>query len=571
MYCIGVVFAGLCIGGAVAGAAPGLAVGVPTGPDLPGMQFDARIEMAASGPASPLVLWCRYWVTSKAYRAEVLWMEPHWLSRPFPCYPVGLVIRSEERAFVVSQSFLGDSWSYRRPFAGRDGEPISLGSYGIQDIRFADKEAGQVRVRRADLACDKSIALGSGAGIARVRCQGGLLVGLDFLTGRNGKIFKSVRYSYRGRERRLERQEVVFPEDSVLVSGLSGALTVNGKRHEIAATDKWPVTWNPGGTRCVVAWKEVVVGDEKHNLPHVISVRSGRSDVVRRRAVLSDFNVIGGLGAAARGGAPSAGFSEAELQYRKIEMAFERRLFSRDSARTLTDEEERELRLSRSVIAETLERSRDTAVKIRASQELCRIGLLDGEVERTRTAFRRYLALLKRSGLGNDLLLYVGRDAVRAAVVYGRPAIAREFLEAWAAQVEPQLLTEGMLTFVERSVARGHLAAAQKVLGTMGHAGDAAPSVRSAMAYLTAMTSHKLAVGVASSDGSTADRLDRALAVGDRTKQQVLQDAARDIRRSRRIIARLAKGKHGEARVRQLRSWEHEIEKELSGARQVQE
>jgi len=237
-----------------------------------------------------------------------VWAEPYAGSLNFPVFPRSLNVASDPLAFKIEHQFqhIYDG-IYPKPLGQRGPFLHKFNSYYFSDIRFAEKDALDMRIRRSDIGplrktgesgakqiFDVNLSKpvdGSGQKPAKlsVRATNERLDELRLFDA-EGKLLKGIEDEYKEQKDggQLEKQIVFLPERPITVGfkGKGPTITIGGEKHQYSQLE---TTHHQGGRKCIVDYQPFEIAGRKVSLPARITVFQGDSKRVLRSARLYNF------------------------------------------------------------------------------------------------------------------------------------------------------------------------------------------------------------------------------------------------------------------------------------------
>ena len=443
----------------------------PTPSKVTMLRFDATVELNAPLCRTHVVLFARYWVSPEFYRVAVVWAEPHAGSLNFPIYPPTLNMVSDPKGFTIAHQFqhMYDGL-FPKPLGQRGVFRHKFNAYYLSDIRFAEQEALNLRIRAADTqplkdmgradgqrTFDVSPARPSGEckqDLARlsVRATEGRLDELRLLD-KEGGLLKSVEYEYTDQKdgSQLHRQNVLLPERPITVGfkGKGPTITIAGQKRQYSELQ---TMHHQGGRKCVVDYQPVEISGRVVPLPARIAVYGGDGKALLRSSRLYNFT--------------PCRVSPDELKQSADQFS----LFDANE----TECHELLLKYWLKQPAEVNEPDRDTLQELQthfaaksvadmtAGEQLRRVNMLLqldwmlGDGSRLETDFQRYLSLLAANGLGR-MILFGGQNAIELTMRWQYFAAADRLLQTWPDAALSANDVESALDFAAASLTRGRL------------------------------------------------------------------------------------------------------------------
>jgi len=384
--------------------------------------FDAAIELTAPLCRTFVVLFVRYWISSGFYRLAVVWAEPHAGSLNFPIYPATLNIISDPNSFRISHQLVHTyDGAFAKPLGERGPFRHRFNSYPFSEIRFAEQEAQDLRMR-----------------IAATKLP----------TDANGQ----------GGTARARSQTILLPERPITVAfeGEGPTITIGRQTRRYSQLE---ITDPPGGRKVILDHQPIKIRGRAVSLPRRLEVYTGDGKQLLRWARFSDF----------------ASCEPDAEQVRKSAERFS--LFDPNEVRC------RDLLIkywlkSRSEIAkddvETLERLRkhfagESPTGITAGEQLKRVNMLlqaDWMLDDPNGLagdFREYTRLLRSNGLGR-MVLFGGENLIETTSRWGQPDTADKLLPIWLDAAVAENDVAAILDFASARLAKGSLWTTAKLL-----------------------------------------------------------------------------------------------------------
>ena len=445
-------------------ASAGLAPGA-TDDEVRAVRFDAVIELNAPLCRTHVVLFARYWVTADSYRVAVVWAEPNAGALNFPIYPPTLNVASDPNGFAISHQFLhmydGD---FARPLARRGPFRHRFNSYHFSDVRFAERDALDLRIGAGDLGAagkksaeegERTVDVTRPSGeLARlkVRTRDGRLAALDLLDAR-GDCLKSIEYEYAGQDgaARLQSLRALLPQRPITVGfkGEGPAITIGGvKRHY----RQLETTHHAGGRACTVEYRQVDLRGRTVTLPSRVTVRSQDGTQVLRSARFENFVPYAQTPDRVKQVAQDYSlFDAAERECRDLLVKY----WVREPADVNEIDVER-LRGLRRRFAAAPTAGGSMGERLKRVNLLLQTDWMLGDTKQLQADFREYLALLRTNDLGR-MVLFGGQHAIETTIRWGYIDAADGLLRAWLDAAVSGNDVQTMLDFAEAGLARRRL------------------------------------------------------------------------------------------------------------------
>lgn len=273
------------------------------------VRFDAVVELTAPVVMSHATVFIRYWVSSEAYVASVVWAEPHVGSLNISAYPVSMTIESTKGHFhIASQTHEFTNSQHVKPTPPRGPFYHKLNAYGVADMRFAEREALATRIYDSDLdvplrsshdswtiiripTSSETSATAQSRDVATLRVRGsGHHIDSLQLYDANDRMLKSVDYTWATLHghTHLTQQRVVLPEVPFCI-GFEGEGLVahNGRSRYVVKTMNAP--HHVGERHCTVRYSPFVVNARPLSIPYEVTVVAGDTGSELRSARLFDL------------------------------------------------------------------------------------------------------------------------------------------------------------------------------------------------------------------------------------------------------------------------------------------
>jgi hypothetical protein len=406
------------------------------------VRFDALIKINSTNLLPDSVLFARYWVAKDFYSISIIWTEPSLGNFNYPTIFQNFVINSDNNQFsTISQTIKQYSVSVTKPIPERGIFLSSLGSYPIDNLRFAEREAlasrvyikdiGNLNIRINDVVQTVEIPDSNDEnGIKRetakivYKASDGNINSL-MLVNKNNQIFKSIEYKYTQKNGKsiLKSQKVSLPEKILQVGfrGKGAAITING----ISQTfQELPAFHHTGGRICNIEYEPVQTNsNDLLAAPSNITVQRADSNNIMRSAKISNVTKLKMSLQEVQQEAQQ--YSEISADEINIKNTLEKCLQQNPSEIKKEDSE---------LLVQIRKHFDDMAVKT-ASEKLKRTSLLINldwiqTDERLTEHFRQYLSILKENNL-NQTILYSGLNTIDLTAVLGRFSDANEILQEW--------------------------------------------------------------------------------------------------------------------------------------------
>lgn len=285
---------------------------LPRGTKAPAATFDATIVRESLDNHGPVVIFARYWVTPSDYKISITWAEPQGRRLEFPGYPVGLLISSGPSLFSVLPGGRADAEkSFAKPVGSRGVLRSGLGSFPIENLRFAESEFASERLfltnllamlGRTDIesARTSEVPLSKPAAgqtepdrLLRLELAEGRLISIRALDSERNTT-KEFLYTYEtnSAELILRREEVRLSERLLSVGFQGRGLKVGTVGRTNTFRDLL-LPYDKGGRNCLVEFEPTTLGSQRLPLPVRIEVRTGKGNSLMRYAKLEHFRTVG--------------------------------------------------------------------------------------------------------------------------------------------------------------------------------------------------------------------------------------------------------------------------------------
>jgi hypothetical protein len=285
----------------------------PTGTNAGAVQFDAVIELNRYSPDSLChdytIMFVRYWVACNSYSIAVVWAEPQSTDMFFTVRP-GLSMSSNEHSFnICLQTKKKSDDVYKKPFVKRGVMRHKFGSYPIDNIRFADREALAERIYSTDLrdlddtnqiaeaVLDIPISSAEGGDkrdVSQLKIQKNEeRIDSMQLFNADKKMIKDISYDYEniGGMNYLSKMTVVLPERPMMVgfNGKGIKVTLDGKEYQYRDLE---ATHHLGARTCTVEYETMELNDKNVTLPVKVTVHNRKNGHILRSVQMMNFKRI---------------------------------------------------------------------------------------------------------------------------------------------------------------------------------------------------------------------------------------------------------------------------------------
>jgi len=426
------------------------------------LQFDSIIELNAPLCRTHVVLFARYWVSPEYYRMAVVWAEPHAGSLNFPIFPRSLNVASDPEAFRIEHQFrhMYDG-VYPRPVGQRGPFRHQFNSYYFSDIRFAEQDALDMRIRASNIGPRKKTGVydihipetsdGSEQKPARlsVSATEGRLDELRLLDD-EGKLLKSIEYQYKDGGQ-LHKQIVLLPERPIKVGfkGKGPTITIEGEEQQYSELE---TTHHQGGRKCIVDYQPIEINGHTKTLPYRITVYSGDGNRVLRSAKSYNFNRC------------QISTDQLEEDAKRFSFLDDNETICREMLLKYWLKDPAEVEQADVKTLEQLNSHFEvkTTSDMTIGQQLRRVNILLqldwmlGNMSKLESDFREYLSLLVSNDLGR-MILVGGQNTIEMTSRWGQFDTADKLLEFWLDVAVSQNDVETALNFAADSIRKKDL------------------------------------------------------------------------------------------------------------------
>jgi len=280
----------------------------PCGKDTGLIQFDAisEVNLDWSGSAN-IVVFARYWVCADYYAVSVLWTEPHGGGRDLRSLRVlsdetGFRMNDEHHSFYIPANTI-----YAKPVGERPAFRWFGGSYGAEEMRFAEADALARRVYVSDLVSVKdrdgtfdvdvpqdTRSAARNLAHVKVEAKDNRIDSME-LFDREQRLLAGMEYAYErdGGPRRLATLTAELPVRPVKLG--SPPLTIVAPDGQITTGPTVPdvnYVSHKGGRTCTVTYEDVALGKQVLRLPVRIRVVRSDNKQLLRSARLMNFKRV---------------------------------------------------------------------------------------------------------------------------------------------------------------------------------------------------------------------------------------------------------------------------------------
>lgn len=430
------------------------------------IQFDAIFELNAPLARTHVVLFARYWVSPDNYRAAFVWAEPHSGGFNFPVYPPTLNVVSEPNTFRVEHQIQkAQNGIFPKPLGQRGPFHHRFNVYRFSDIRFAEQEALNLRIRNSDVQMLKKTDGSEGERILEisatrpnnvsrenltrlsVRATKGRLDELRLLDTK-GELLKSVEYKYaeqKGKSQLL-RQNVLLPERPITVAydGKGPTITIGGKKRQYS---QFQTTHHQGGRKCVVDYQAIDIGVRTVTLPVHITVYRGDSKHVLRSVRLCNFNHSKLSPDQIKESAEKFSlFDTNEIKCREMLLKY----WVKDPAE-VAQADRNTMEQLRAHFAKKSTAGLTAGEQLRHVNVLLQLDWMLGHATELERNFRQYMSLLSQNKL-DRMTLFGGEHAIELTFRWRQVKTANKLLEIWLDAAMLQNDVESVLNFATDSI-----------------------------------------------------------------------------------------------------------------------
>ncbi|MBN1509552.1 MAG: hypothetical protein JW955_22075 [Sedimentisphaerales bacterium] len=446
------------------------------------LSLDGTIELNAPLCRTYVVIFARYWVSSCFYRATIVWAEPHVGSLNYPVYPPTLNVASDPNQFVISHQLqhMYDG-AFPKPLGERGPFKHKFNVYYISDIRFAEREALDLRVRLSDVQPLIDVNGQGGEQVVdvpypqasaprkdhpakmTVRATGSRVDEATLLNA-DGELLKGVQYEYIAQEgaKRLKRQAIFLPERPITVAfkGEGPTITIGGrKRHyrELEIMDP------PGGRKCVVDHQAIEFRGRAVNLPSQIEVYTGDGEELLRRARM--YSVALCESTPEQGDESARQFSlfdPNEMRCRDLFIKYWLKALSE-----VANEDIEALERLRKHFGEISSAATTIGEQLKRVNMLLQVDWMLDNADGLAEDFREHVRLLRSGGLAR-MILYGGENLIETTSRWGQPDTADKLLGVWLDAAVAENDVASVLDFASARVTGGHLWTSAKLLEALG-------------------------------------------------------------------------------------------------------
>lgn len=470
-----------------------LAKSAPAPDKVAMLRFDATVELNAPLCRTDVVLFARYWVSPEFYRVAVVWAEPHAGSLNFPIYPPTLNVVSDREAFRVEHQFkhMYDG-VFPRPLGQRGVFRHKFNSYYFSDIRFAEQEALNLRIKASDIQPLKKTVGGdgervfdvslprpsdeSGQDLARlsVRTTKGRLDELRLLDAKGG-LLKNMEYEYtrqKDKKSQLHRQNVLLPQRPITVGfkGKGPTITIAGEKRRYSELE---TTHHQGGRKCMVDYQPMEIGGRLVSLPVRITVYQADAKRFLRSARLYNFTHCE-LSAddVKKSSEQFSFFDRNETKCREMLLKY----WFKDPA-DVAQADRKTLEQLRTHFTEKSVAGMTAGEQLRRVNVLLQLDWMLGHTARLERDFQQYVSLLAANDLGR-MVFVGGQHAIEMTIRWGQVAVADRLLEAWLDTAMSRNDVESALDFAGVSIRRGRFWTIVKLMDKVLETPQLSPSQR---------------------------------------------------------------------------------------------
>jgi hypothetical protein len=438
------------------------------------VRFDALLKINSTNLLPNSLLFARYWVASDFYSISIIWAEPSLGNFNYPTIFQSFVINSDNNQFSTSSQTINKySVSVTKPIPERGAFLSSLGSYPIDNLRFAEPEALASRIYKKDIGDindqiseiktveipDYNDGNGNKREVAKIayKASDGYIKNLK-LINKNNQIFKSIEYQYSHSDGNsiLKSQKVVLPEKIMQVGfrGKGATITINSQSQTFT---ELPGFHHTGGRICNIDYDPVKTNDKDLLVaPSSITVQRGDSNNIMRSAKIYNVEKLKMSLQEVQQAAQEYGrISDDELNIKNL---LEKCLLQNPS----------EIEKEDSGLLVQIRKHFDDIGAKTTSEKLKRISTLinldwiqsdDKLVEH----FRQHLSILKENNL-EQIIMYNGLTAIDYTVVLGSFSTADEILNDWLNSFIADIQVNEILNFSQAQMKIQHFWTIYKML-----------------------------------------------------------------------------------------------------------
>ena len=433
------------------------------------LRFDAVIELNAPLCRTHVVIFARYWVSPEAYRAAVVWAEPYAGSLNFPVYPPTLNVAADPNAFSIAHQFqhMYDG-AFTRPLGPRGPFYHKFNSYRLSDMRLAEQDALDLRIRLDDIGLLKDAALPNGErtlDISRptgpdkspsapaklkVRAAEGQIEQLQLLDSDDG-LLKAIEYEYAKQNDTtlLQRQNVLLPERPITVGfkGQGPKITIDGQTRQYSQLE---TKHHAGGRKCIVEYQPVEIAGRNVPLPASITVHTADANSLLRSARLFNYTTSNLTPEQIKKAAAKFSLYDPDLA-KSRELLIKYWL---EDPKDIPQADATALERIHARFSQESPAANTPGEQLRRANVLMKTDWMLGDSPRLETHFEQYLSLLAANHL-HRMLLFGGQNIIDTTIRWGQPAAADSLLRTWLEVASSKNKAESILDFAQANLRRG--------------------------------------------------------------------------------------------------------------------
>lgn len=440
----------------------------PVGTKAGGIQFDAVIELHRYSPRSShheyTLIFARYWVTCDYYSIGVVWAEPQSTDFFFAVRPPTLSVVSNEQEFKINHELVERyNKIFQKPLGERGVFRHKFGSYPIDNIRFAEKEALLTRIYSSDLADLKDIdqanrrvlqiSIPSKKGeelkdVIQLQVESsGQRIDSIRIFDTKSQLLKCITYDHEEKDGNpcLNKQTIILPEQAVMVGfkGEGMKVTLDGKQYRYRELE---ATHHAGGRRCIVEYDLITLSGKEMALPVYITVRNEQDGRILRSVRLMnykrvDLDVIDAEQTAKRFG----GFNADQHKY----WAFRSKYWDRNPSEVERKDIETIKNLRDRCDSDWKKPENTIGEKLKALNVLMGLNLILGEESELERNYQHYLSTLADRKL-LKMVLVGGYGVIETLMFQNRQTMAGKLLGRWVNIALDTNDDESILLFAKR-------------------------------------------------------------------------------------------------------------------------
>jgi hypothetical protein len=440
------------------------------------IRFDALIKLNSKNMLPDTVLFARYWVSPDFYSISIIWAEPSAGNFNYPVIFQSFIINSDETGFSTNSRTIKEySVSITKPIEERGPFISTLGSYPIDNVRFAEQEAIASRIYKKDIGDlnDKTnnetrsveIADSNNANVIKpeaakimYKASDGNISNLK-LIGKNNQIIKDIEYKYVQKDGNsiLKSQKVILPEKIMQVGFRGQGVTIykNGKP---TTFKELPAIRHTGGRICNIEYDPIPKINEKMLVvPSSITVQRADSNNIMRSAKISNVEKLKMSLKEVQQEAQQYGrISDDELYIKKL---LEKLLQQNN-----TDVEDKDVgRLERLRSEYDKTDAKTTAEKLKLAGNLINLDWVQSDKKLAKD-FKNYLSILKEKNPSQSIIMNDGLNTIDLTVVLGRFSDADEIVIDWLDSFMAETQYNEIIDFAQKQIKLQHCWTIYKML-----------------------------------------------------------------------------------------------------------